>query len=139
MSNLKIPWLLKENQSISEIAPDLKWTESFMKEMFETNINHIICPYPISETVAVIDLLKIDPFHQYGTIISMDINHILLDPDDEYEYELRSLNDKGILAATNVYSLNRSLVDDEYLVKRINTFLVIVDNKEDIRKINKYI
>lgn len=139
MSNLKIPWLLKENQSISEIAPDLKWTESFMKEMFETNINHIICPYPISETVAVIDLLKVDPFHQYGTIVSMDINHILLDPDDEYEYELRSLNDKGILAATSVYSLNRSLVDDEYLVKRINTFLVIVDNKEDIRKINKYI
>lgn len=139
MSVIEIPWILKENEIISEKAPNLRWTKDFMKDMFTTNPNHIICPYPLkgdTEALSVTELMQVDPFHQYGVITYMDIDTIYLDLDDEFEYELRNINNKGRLAATSIYALNRSLVDDEYLVKRINTFLVITDGE---RKIKKYI
>ncbi len=139
MSVIKIPWVLKENDIISEKTPNLKWTEEFMKDAFITNPNHIIYPYPLNsdiEALSVTDLMMVNPSQQYGTIVHMDIDCIYLDLDDEFEYELKSINNKSILAATNIYALKRSLVDDEYLVKRINTFLVITDSE---RKIKNYI
>lgn len=47
MSVIEIPWILKENEIISEKAPNLRWTKDFMKDMFTTNPNHIICLYPL--------------------------------------------------------------------------------------------